>query len=133
MNDVATEAPPIPAALPSGRAKRRSLRWFGLIVGLLAAYKVLPLYYYYFDLKVRCAHAIQDAEIESDEEIRRKLLVVIDQYGIPATIRDIQIRREGGRIRISVPYEEKFQVSILGNSVTLFSFSFSPSAERVYR
>ncbi len=133
MSDVATEASPMPAALPVKRGRKRSLRWLGVLVALVVACKVLPLYYYYFDLKVRCARALQDAEIESDEEIRRELLVVIDQYGIPATIRDIQIRREGGRIRISVPYEEKFQLSIFGKPVTLFSFSFSPSAERVYR
>ena len=125
-------SPPV-KPLPQKRVRRWVLAKTVLsLIGVLAAYRAVPMYYYYFDLKVSCSQVLRDAEIESDEEIKMRLLDVIERHGIPASARDIQVRRGEGKIWIAVPYQEDIQVSILGETLTLFSFSFSPSAERVY-
>ena len=124
-----------PPVEPLPQKKVRGWAWSKAVlflVGVLAAYRAVPIYYYYFDLKVSCRQVLRDAEIESDEEIKMKLLDVIERHGIPASARDIQVRRGEGKIWIAVPYQEYIQVTILGKTLTLFSFSFSPSAERVY-
>ena len=124
--------PPV-EPLPQKKVRRRALAKAVLsLVGVLAAYRAVPIYYYYFDLKVSCRQVLRDAEIESDEEIKMRLFDVIERHGIPASARDIQVRRGEGKIWIAVPYQEYIQVTILGKTLTLFSFSFSPSAERVY-
>jgi hypothetical protein len=129
-----TVPPPSVDPLPQKRVRRPVFgKTLVVLMGILAAYKAIPIYYYYFDLKVSCGQVLQDAEIESDEEIKMRLLDVIERHGIPASARDIQVRRGEGKIWIAVPYQEDIQVTILGETLTLFSFSFSPSAEKVYR
>ena len=100
-------------------------------MALLLGYKVLPFYYYYFDIKSNCSQVLRNAAVESDEELRRDLLEVAERHGIEATARDIGIQRVGSRIKIWLNYKERLEVSFKGMTVTLYTFDFTPSAERV--
>lgn len=125
---------PAPAASTGKQAKKSPLvRGALCLVVALAAYKLIPVYYFYLDLRVSCARALRDAEIESDEEIKLKMVEAFERHGIVAVARDIQIRRGEGKISIMAPYQEDIHLNFLGTPIRVFSFSFSPSAERVYK
>ena len=117
-------------ALPKGRKKGDPLVRLGLTaLVLFLGYKVVPLYYYYFDIKTNCAQVLQNAAMLSDEELRREWLEVIRAHGIEKEPRDIGIQRIGGRVKMWVNYQETLDVSLLGRSFTLYTFDFTPSSE----
>ena len=96
---------------------------------LFLGYKVVPFYYYYFDLKTNCAQVLLNAAVWSDEELRREWLETIRGHGIEKEPRDIGIQRIGGRVKMWLNYQEPLDVSILGRSFTLYTFDFTPSAD----
>ncbi len=100
-------------------------------MALFLGYKVVPFYYYYYDLKSNCSQVLRNAAVESDEELRRDLLEVAQKHGIEVTARDIGIQRVGSRIKIWLKYQEHLDVSFKGRTITLYTFDFTPSAERV--
>jgi hypothetical protein len=117
-------------AVPKGREKGDPLVRLGLTaLVLFLGYKVVPFYYYYFDIKSNCAQVLQNAAVWSDEELRREWLEVIRVHGIEKEPRDIGIQRIGGRVKMWLHYQEPLYVSLLGRSFTLYTFDFTPSAE----
>ena len=117
-------------AVPNGREKGDPLVRLGLTaLVLFLGYKVVPFYYYYFDIKSNCAQVLQNAAVWSDEELRREWLEVIRVHGIEKEPRDIGIQRIGGRVKMWLHYQEPLYVSLLGRSFTLYTFDFTPSAE----
>jgi len=96
---------------------------------LFFGYKVVPFYYYYFDIKSNCAQVLRNAAVRSDEELRREWLEVIRSYGIEKEPRDIGIQRIGGRVKMWLNYQELLDVTLMGRSFILYSFDFTPSAE----
>jgi hypothetical protein len=96
---------------------------------LFVGYKVVPFYYYYFDIKSNCAQVLRNAAVRSDEELRREWLDVIRGHGIDKEPRDIGIQRIGGRVKMWLNYQEPLDVSLMGQSFTLYTFDFTPSAE----
>ena len=99
---------------------------------LFLGYKIVPFYYYYFDIQSNCAQVLRNAAVESDEELRRDLIEVVRRNGIDKEARDIGIQRIGGRIKIWLNYQEDLEVSLMGKSFTLYRFDFTPTAEGVY-
>jgi len=126
---------PEPLASPAVRRSRRSplVRGTLWVMLALAAYKFIPIYYYYLELRMTCSRVLRDAEIESDEEIRLRMVDAMERHGVSVLARDIQVNRGGGKISIVAPYREDMTLNFLGRPVRIFSFSFSPSAERVYK
>jgi hypothetical protein len=99
------------------------------VVGWLG-YKLVPLYYYYLDLRNQCAQVIKEqAAVASDEEIRRVVGRVIKRHGIPAEERDLVIERRDADMKIELPYREKLELSVMGYTVTLWQFDLVASAE----
>ena len=121
------QAKPAP---PSGRKKGDPLLRLGFAgLVLFLGYKVVPFYYYYFDIKSNCAQVLRNADVRSDEELRREWLELIRNHGIEKEPRDIGIQRIGGRVKMWLNYQEPLEVSFMGRSFTLYSFDFTPSAE----
>ena len=126
VDSPVTEAP----SVPKGRKKGDPLVRLGLTaLVLFLGYKVVPFYYYYFDIKSNCAQVLQNAAVWSDEELRREWLEVIRAHGIEREPRDIGIQRIGGRVKMWLHYQEPLEVSLLGRSFILYTFDFTPSAE----
>jgi len=120
----------VPPSLPKDRKKGDPLVRFGLIgVVLFLGYKVVPFYYYYFDIKTNCAQVLRNAAVRSDEELRREWLEVVRSNGIEKDARDIGIQRIGGRVKMWLNYQELLDISLMGRSFTLYTFDFTPSAE----
>jgi hypothetical protein len=131
MNTEVVE-PGVPTTAPSSGGLIGVLRGVALIIALFLGYKVVPFYYYYYDLKSYFAQVIREAEGASDDDIRAKVLAMVRQHGIGSDARDIRVQRIGNRIKVWVDYHESLDVWVAGKRVTLFTFAFSPSAERVF-
>lgn len=104
----------------------------GAVVALGAsylAYAVVPLYYYYFDLKNHMQRALYTASVETDEEIRRSLMAVVKRHGITCGERDLQVVRQGDTIEVSLRYTEGVKVALFGKEATLFTLGFNASAK----
>jgi outer membrane lipopolysaccharide assembly protein LptE/RlpB len=93
------------------------------------AYAVVPLYYYYFDLKNHMQRALYTASVETDEEIRRSLMAVVKRHGITCGERDLQVVRQGDTIEVSLRYTEGVKVALFGKEATLFTLGFNASAK----
>jgi hypothetical protein len=128
--------PPVPPPGPVASKKCRGrgatgLRAVTLCLLIFLGYKVVPFYYYYFDLKRNCGQLLKNAAVESDEELRRDLVEVAQRHGVEVTPRDIGIQRVGSRIKIWLHYQEHLDVTFKGMTFTLYTFDFTPTAERV--
>jgi len=99
-----------------------------LVAGFLA-YRLVPLYYYYFDLQNHMRRAIASAAVETDEEIRRSLMSVIRRHGISCGERDLQVNREGDTIGVALRYSEGLRVALFGKEITLGTLDFDASAK----
>lgn len=128
---VSVEPPVQAAPVPKQERKRGDpLVRLGLtFAALFLGYKVVPFYYYYFEIKSNCAQVLRNAAVRSDEELRREWLEVVRSHGIEKEPRDIGIQRIGGRVKMWLNYQEPLDVSLMGRSFTLYSFDFTPSAE----
>jgi hypothetical protein len=124
--------PPVQGAPVPKRGQRRgnTLLRLGLtFAALFLGYKVVPFYYYYFEIKSNCVQVLRNAAVRSDEELRREWLDVVRSHGIDKEPRDIGIQRIGGRVKMWLNYQEPLDVFLMGRRVTLYSFDFTPSAD----
>jgi hypothetical protein len=130
---VPVSSPPLPPVVPAKSQKKGALglRLVALTLLVFLGYKVVPFYYYYFDLKSNCSQLLRNAAVLSDEELRRDLVEVAQRHGVEVTPRDIGIQRVGSRIKIWLHYQEHLDITFKGRALTLYTFDFTPSAEQV--
>ena len=86
---------------------------------ILILYKIIPLYYYYFEIKNQMITLSKDAAIKTDLEIKEKLHEQIKYLQIPATKDDIAIQRSGAKIKITINNKD----------YDLFVLNFSPTVK----
>ena len=96
---------------------------------ILILYKIIPLYYYYFDIKNQMITLSKDAAIKTDLEIKEKLHEQIKYLQIPATKDDIAIQRSGAKIKITIKYKEVIYFTINNKDYDLFVLNFSPTVK----
>lgn len=104
---------------------------FGLIISAVvyAGYHILPFYYYFFELQSHMEQLIRVAAVDSDHEIRKKLLYQIRWMGIPADENQLKIDRRDNYMYISLPYQEVFYITWQGEDYDLYTFDFFAEAE----
>ena len=101
-----------------------------LLVALVySASKVLPFFYYYYDLENQMQSLIKVAQDNNDQEIRKKLMYFIRKYEIPAREQDLRIMRGANSMKISLPYKEVFYVPWQGTDHVIYVFEFNAQAE----
>lgn len=93
--------------------------------------QVFPFYYNYYEIQgLMEAQVAKGAEF-SDEEIRRSLWERIQKLDIPLSEADeIKISRYNGKINIEFDYQEVLTLEIGEQLYDLYTFDFSPQAER---
>lgn len=103
---------------------------FILIFGAIffCAYKIVPFYYYYFEMQNQMEQVIRVASTETDQEIRKKLEYHIKANKLPVKLEDLKISREGRTIRVSLRYSEIFYVTFRGKDYDMHEFKFHASA-----
>ena len=98
-------------------ASKLTLLVFG---SLLAAVCVCRLPHHSFlllllrSLRISFKQVIKVASVDTDEEIRRKLMVFIKQYQMPVDPEDLRIERTDDTMKISLKYKEVFYVTYQG-------------------
>lgn len=135
MISKGSETEALQGAVKQSRSAYRSVVGGALlaVVGWLG-YKLVPLYYYYLDLRNHFAQVIgEQGAVASDEEIRRILGRVIKRHGIPAEERDITVLRSGSEMVITLAYREKLELSLVGYRWTVYTFDLVASAHGQYR
>jgi len=121
------------------RTKLRGSRGVGkltlLIFGTLtaavlySAYHILPFYYYYYELQSHMEQMIKVGYMNTDLEIRQKLGAQIKFNSIPAEVKNIKIERGDHFMKISLPYEEIFYITWMGQDYDIHTFEFFAYAE----
>ena len=96
---------------------------------ILILYKIIPLYYYYFEIKNQMITLSKDAAIKTDLEIKEKLHEQIKYLQIPATKDDIAIQRSGAKIKITIKHKEVIYFTINNKDYDLFVLNFSPTVK----
>ena len=104
---------------------------FGVIVGAvgIVAYRVIPIFYNYYDLQNQFAGAIRSADVESDSKIRRRLRRQIEEMGIPADPDRLVIDRGAGMMRIHLRYTEVLYLPWWDGEREVYHFHLNAAAE----
>lgn len=97
-----------------------------LIFGGLKGLEVL---YYTYDLKNQIRYELKSAAVESDSEIRKRVLARLKRAGVECFEQDIVVRRKGGTITLAVPYRHDVGLYVLGRQRSLFSYHVGVSVE----
>ena len=96
---------------------------------IYSAYRVLPFYYYYFELRNQMAAITANATGVGDVEIRKRVAKVVEELGIPAAGDEVVIERLPNAVRVKLTYEELFYVEFFGRSYDIWRFPFIAEAE----
>ena len=107
---------------------------FSFLIGLLlfCAFKIIPFYYYFFEVQNQMRQAIKLAASESDETIRKKIEAHIKANELPVKPENFKISRDGRTIQISLKYSEIFYITFRGRDYDLHEFKFHAFASGPY-
>ncbi|RME59214.1 MAG: DUF4845 domain-containing protein, partial [Candidatus Dadabacteria bacterium] len=97
------------------------------------AFKIIPIYYNYFEMQNQMDAAVKVASVYNDQELRKKLLYHLKKLNIPADPEDLKIVRELGTIKISLEYTDTLSVSFKDKEYQLWKFHFSLYSEGPYK
>lgn len=107
-----------------------------LLCSLLAlfysVFKVLPFYYYYYELRNHAESLARVSDDLSDEQLRQKMEEKMKELGIPAKTEDLVVERYLSQLRISLSYREEFYVKFRGKEHILRVFPFKIDVRRDY-
>lgn len=103
---------------------------FVLLVLAAVGYFGLPVaeaYYRYYRFRDAMAQELRFSETRSDDEMRQRLVAVVDSLGLPPAASRITIRREARRLIIEANYHEVIELPM-----TVREIAFNPRAERTF-
>ena len=100
---------------------------FGTLVAIIVycGYRIVPFYYYYFEIRNQIISAATRAADLKDKEIRQRVAGHIRYLGIPADADSLVINRYSDTIRVVLSYEEEFYITFRGKDYTVHIFPFT--------
>jgi hypothetical protein len=120
-------------------ASKLTVLIFSLIFGtaFYAAYRIIPIYYSYFELQNQAESMVRLASTETNAEIRKRLVSIIQSLNLPFDNKDeinqlLLIERDSGVITISITYSEPLVITFFEKDYTLHHFDFEVYAEGSY-
>lgn len=116
-------------------ASKLTLIVFGsiLIAAIYCAWRIAPFYYYFYEMQNQMQAAIRVASIESDQEIRKKLVRQMKTLDLPADPEKLMISRDAGVMTIDLKYKEVFDIEFNGKVYTIHVFPFHAHAKGVIK
>lgn len=90
----------------------------------------VDLLYRFYDLRLGIAYALRAADLESDQELRRKIAASVIGSGIQCDERDILIIRSGGLVRAELPYRHWVGIPFASEHGGVFALALRASGER---
>jgi hypothetical protein len=99
---------------------------FGTIAGALiySAFKIIPFYYYFYELRNHAESIARVSDELTEEEIRNKMLTRMKELGIPAKPEDLRVGRYMSQLEISLEYREEFYIRFKDKDYVLKVFPF---------
>lgn len=97
---------------------------------VFAASTAVDLLYRFYDLRNNIVVALRAAELESDQEVRKKVFAVAIRAGIRCEERDILIERSGSLVRAEVPYRHWIGIPFAGGDSGVLPLTLRASGER---
>lgn len=104
--------------------------WLTLIVSLAGT--LVDCLYQFYDLRNRITFALRVAELDSDQQLRKKVAGAVIRAGIRCEERDILVSRTESMVRAEVPYRYWIGVPFGGRELGLFSVGLQASGERAF-
>jgi hypothetical protein len=99
-------------------------------VSAFAVATALDVLYRFYDLRNGITFALRAADLESDQELRRKMAASVIGAGIRCDERDILIARSGRLVRAELPYRHWVGIPFAREHRGLFSLALRASGER---
>jgi hypothetical protein len=95
-------------------------------------FKVIPFYYYYYELRNHAESLARVSDELSDDQLRQKMEEKMKELGIPAKTEDLVVERYLSQLRISLSYQEEFYLKFKGREHILKVFPFKIDVRRDY-
>jgi hypothetical protein len=108
------------------------LKLIGFAVAAFVACTLCDALYRFYDLRNAITYSLRTAALESDQELRKKMVAVAIRSGIRCEERDILIERSKGRVRAEFPYRHWVGIPFGEQSKGLFPLALRASGERAY-
>ncbi len=91
---------------------------------IYSAFKIIPFYYYFYELRNHAESIARVSDELTEEEIRTKMLTRMKELGIPANPEDLRVGRYMSQLEISLEYREEFYIRFKGKDHVLKVFPF---------
>jgi hypothetical protein len=104
----------------------------GAIIAAVLAFESLELTYRYYDLTNHLAETLKTADLETDSEIRKKVVGLAKRSGVQCIEQDILVSRGAGHVVVDMPYRHEVQLTVLGRRYTLLSVALRAKVERYF-
>jgi hypothetical protein len=104
----------------------------GALIAVVVALGWWELTYRYYDLKNHLAQTLKTADLETDSEIRKKVVGLAKRSGVQCIEQDIVVTRGAGHVVVDMPYRHEVQLTVLRHRYTLLSVALSANVERYF-
>lgn len=112
-------------------ASKLTLLVFGVVAAVIlyCGFRIVPFYYYFYEIQNQMDQVVRVATTYSDSEIRSKLMSHIKKLELPVDEKDLKISRTREQIFISLEYSEVFYITFRGKDYDLHTFDFFAHSE----
>ncbi len=103
-----------------------TLLFFGTIFGVIfySAFKIIPFYYYFYELRNHAESIARVSDELTDDEIRARMVQRMKELGIPADPESLVVERYMSQLRIELAYQEEFYITFKGKDHIIKVFPF---------
>jgi hypothetical protein len=104
----------------------------GALMAAVVVFYSLEMTYRYYDLKNHLAETLKTADLETDSEIRKKVVGRAKRSGVQCIEQDIVVTRGAGHVVVDMPYKHEVQLTVLGHRYTLLLVALNAKVERYF-
>jgi hypothetical protein len=104
----------------------------GALIAATVIFDCLKMTYRFYDLKNHLAQTLKTADLETDSEIRKKVVGSAKRSGVQCIEQDIVVTRGGGHVVVDMPYRHEVKLTVLGYRLTLLSVALNAKVERYF-
>jgi len=108
------------------------LKASGLASVIFIACMAGDVLYRFYDLRNAITYSLRTAALESDQEVRKKIVAVAARAGVRCEERDVLVERSKGRVRATFPYQHWLGIPFGEQGKRLFPLALQASGERSY-
>lgn len=111
-----------------------TLLFFGTIFGVIfySAFKIIPFYYYFYELRNHAESIARVSDELTDDEIRARMVQRMKELGIPADPESLVVERYMSQLRIELAYQEEFYITFKGKDHIIKAFPFKIDVRTKY-